>query len=357
MVIKQLFSLRKTNRPWHLPAVAGLCVGIPLLLGLYLDDIEAGKLASVGALVILYIQRQVLTDRLMALMVCSFGFILSYAIGSIFSFGFFLPPLILGLYTFAAHFSLHKLGLDRPPGNFFFIMVASMAIATPKEVSDIAIGVGNLALGVIIACVIGLFYSLLNLPKGNKGEKNTLLQQNPYSNFTESIILGITVGASLLVAKLLHMKNPYWIPISCMAVMQGISTTHVWERALQRVLGTVVGLALTGLVLQLPLTVWHVCLCILILQIIIEFFVVRNYAIAAVFITMLTVFLAEPNIALTQHSTSLIETRMVDTLLGSAIGALGGWMLYHEKLHQVTKLQIRRTRTLVKKAQRRKKNT
>lgn len=231
MVIKQLFSLRKTNRPWHLPAVAGLCVGIPLLLSLYLDDIEAGKLASVGALVILYIQRQVLTDRLMALMVCSFGFILSYAIGSIFSFGFFLPSLILGLYTFAVHFSLHKLGLDRPPGNFFFIMVASMAIATPKEVSDIAIGVGNLALGVIIACVIGLFYSLLTLPKGNKGEKNTLLQQNPYSNFTESIILGITVGASLLVAKLLHMENPYWIPISCMAVMQGnFDNTRVGTR-------------------------------------------------------------------------------------------------------------------------------
>jgi hypothetical protein len=173
-------------------------------------------------------------------------------------------------------------------------MVASMAIATPKHVHDVAPNIGNIAIGVIIACTIGLIYSLITLKKKDNGENQVVFQQSHYSNITESIILGGTVGMSLLVAKILHMENPYWIPISCMAVMQGISTSHVWERALQRVLGTIIGLALTWVVLQLPLNVWAVCFCILVLQIIIEFLVVRNYGLAAVFISMLTVFLADP---------------------------------------------------------------
>lgn len=347
--LKNFLALKKTTRPWHLPLVAGLCIGVPLLLGLYLDDIEAGKLASVGALVILYIQSDDLIDRLISLMICGFGFILSYSIGAIFSFGYFFPPLVLAVYTFGVHYSLFRLNLTRPPGNFFFTMVTCMAIATPKDVQTIASSVGNLALGVIIACTIGLIYSLLTLREKKNQENIGILRQNEYTNIIESIIFGATVGASLLVAKVLQMENPYWVPISCMAVMQRVSTFHVWERAIHRILGTVIGLGLTWLVLQFPLNIWQVCICIILLQTVVEFLVVRNYGLAAIFISMLTVFLAEPNIALTEHSGSLIRARLIDTMIGSAIGIIGGWMLYHEKIHFYTKKQLRKTKTIVKK--------
>lgn len=39
---------------------------------------------------------------------------------------------------------------------------------------------------------------------------------------------------------------------------------------------------------------------------------------------ILTIFLAGPNIALTQQSGHLIQTRLLDTVIGSAIGAIGG---------------------------------
>lgn len=64
---------------------------------------------------------------------------------------------------------------------------------------------------------------------------------------------------------------------------------------------------------------------------------------------MLTIFLAEPNIALTKHSHVLIKARLVNELIGSSIGALGGWMLYHEKIHFFTKRQMRITKVAVKK--------
>lgn len=176
-----------------------------------------------------------------------------------------------------------------------------------------------------------------------------LIQKNIYVNITESIIYGAVVGIALLVAILLELENPYWVPTSCMAVMQGVTTKHIWTRAAQRVLGTFVGLGLTWFVLQLHMTALSICISILLLQIIVEFLVVRNYGIAVVFISMLTIFLAEPNISLIGDADQLISTRFFDILIGSSIGAFGGWMLYNEQIHFFTKKQIKKTKVLLRK--------
>lgn len=349
-MLQQLFKFNKTDRAWHLPVVAGLCVGIPLLFGLLYDDIEAGKLASIGALVILYIQSNKLVNRMMILMVCGFGFIFSFAIGIVFSFSTWLTPLMLGLYTFGVHYSLNRLELTRPPGNFFFIMVASIAIALPHNSANITSNIGSFSIGVMIACTIGLFYSILVLREVTDKPDVMVIQKNVYVNITESIIFGAIVGLALLVAILLKLENPYWVPTSCMAVMQGITTKHIWTRAAQRVLGTLVGLGLTWFILQLNITALGICVSILLLQIIVEFLVVRNYGIAVIFITMLTIFLAEPNISLIGEPDQLITTRFFDILIGSSIGAIGGWMLYHEQIHFFTKKQIKKTEVFLKRS-------
>lgn len=162
-MLQQIYKFNKTNRAWHLPVVVGLCIGIPLLFGLLYNDIKAGKLASIGALVILYTQSNKLVNRMMILMVCGFGFIFSFAIGVVFSFNTWFTPLVLGLYTFGVHYSLNRLELTRPPGNFFFIMVASIAIALPHDSADLMHNIGSFTAGVMVACLIGLFYSILVL--------------------------------------------------------------------------------------------------------------------------------------------------------------------------------------------------
>lgn len=329
--------------------VAGLCVGIPLLLGLLYDDIEAGKLASIGALVILYIQSNKLVNRMMILMVCGFGFIFSFSIGVIFSFSEWLTPLMLGLYTFAVHYALNRLQLTRPPGNFFFIMVASIAIAIPHDAANITDQIGSFAIGVMIAVAIGLLYSILVLRKAPDKPEVVVFEKNSYINITESAIFGSVVGLSLLIAVQLNLENPYWVPTSCMAVMQGANTKHIWTRAAQRILGTFVGLGLTWLILQFDITVAGIVVSILLLQTIVEFLVVRNYAIAAVFITMLTIFLAEPNMSLIEGPDHLIHARFLDILIGSIIGAIGGWLLYHERIHSYSKKQMKKTRIILRR--------
>ena len=71
---------------------------------------------------------------------------------------------------------------------------------------------------------------------------------------------------------------------------------------------------------------------------------VRNYGIAVIFISVLTIFLAESGTALTVDPTVLIRARFFDILTGCLVGALGGWLLYNEKLHFLATRQIRKTR-------------
>jgi hypothetical protein len=345
----QLFKFNKTDRAWHLPVVAGFCVAIPLLLGMLYNDIGAGKLASIGALVILYIQSNRLVNRMMILMVCGFGFIFSFAIGVVFSFNIWLTPLILALYTFVVRYSLNRLELIRPPGNFFFVMVASIAISLPYHPQNIASNIGNFSIGVMIACMIAFFYSILVLRGASNKPDVMVLQRNEYVNMTESIIFSMVIGLALLAAILLKLENPYWVPISCMAVMQGVTAKHIWIRAAQRVLGTFIGLGLTWFILQMHITTLGICISILLLQTIVEFLVVRNYGIAVVFISMLTIFLAEPNMSLMGQPDHLITIRFFDILIGSIIGAIGGWMLYHERIHFFTKKQLLKTKVIMKK--------
>lgn len=131
--------------------------------------------------------------------------------------------------------------------------------------------------------------------------------------------------------------------------MQGISSKHIFTRAKQRVLGTFIGMGLTWLILQMDITVLGICICILILQIIIEFFIVRNYVIEAIFITTLTILIAEPNISLLVSPDHLMIARFFDILLGSIIGAVGGWFLFNQRIHSYTKKQLRKSKVVIRK--------
>lgn len=340
-LISSFFKFNKTTRKWHLPVIAGLTIGIPLILGWYFDNIAAGKLASLASLSILYIQSDKLVERMVFLMICCFGITLSYTVGLLFSFNHFIAPFALGLFSFGVHYSLHKLQLTKPPGNFFFIMLAATAICTPFDAENVPAKIGYTTLGIIFTCFMGLIYSLLTLKKA--ATKNIKINiKNRHTNIVESLVFGLFMCISLIVAFSFKFDNPYWIPISCIAVMQGGSSKHTWTRGTQRIVGTLVGLGITWLIAYTNPSTLVMVISITILQIIIEVLVVRNYALAVIFITMMTIFLTESGNQFSQNTTQVFLARMYDILIGSVIGIIGGWTLYHEKVHYYTTLQIKK---------------
>lgn len=343
-MIRQLFEFRKTDRKWHLAVLAGLCVGLPVLAGYFTGNMADGKLASMAGLVILYIQSQHIASRMATLMACSFGILVSFTVGAVFSFHPVVAAVVLGLYAFTVHLSLYYLKMVRPPGNFFFIMVASVAICMPHNLQHVPQQIGLLGIGTMLSCTLGLIYSLLTLRKTSGAHETITVNKNQYINLIESVTFGLFVGTSLLIAHLLELENPYWVPTSCAAVMQGASTTHVWQRSIQRISGTFLGLILTWFILSLEPSLFTICLSIIGLQIMVEMLIARNYTIAVIFITILTIFLAESGQTLTTTPYFLIKARFFDILTGSIIGAIGGWILYNEKLQFLAARQIRKTK-------------
>ncbi len=350
-MLKQLLEFKQTDRTWHIPVLAGLSVGIPILAGYFADNLPGGKLASMAGLVILYVHSLSIANRLITLMACSFGIMVSFSVGSLFSFSPLLAPLVLGLYAFVVHVALYYLKMTRPPGNFFFIMVASVAICMPFKLSAIPQNIGFIGIGTMISFALGLIYSLLTLKTSPTDSKATTVQKNKYVNLVESATFGFMVGLALLIANLLSLENPYWAPTSCAAVMQGISTRHIWQRSIQRIVGTFIGLGITWVILLLQPSLLLLCLGVIGLQLIVEFLVVRNYGVAVIFITVLTIFLAESGKSLTVDPTTLIIARFIDIFIGSLIGAVGGWMLYNERLQYKATRQMRRTKILMARRQ------
>ena len=85
---------------------------------------------------------------------------------------------------------------------------------------------------------------------------------------------------SLLAAHALQVDRPYWVPVSCLAIIQGASLRAAWSRHLQRIVGTAVGLLVFAGIALVPLGPWGVAAVLTLLALVIETLVVRHYGLA-----------------------------------------------------------------------------
>jgi uncharacterized membrane protein YccC len=144
------------------------------------------------------------------------------------------------------------------------------------------------------------------------------------------------------LAQLLHLEKPYWVPISCLAVIQGMNLRAIWNRQLHRILGTSIGLLVAWGLLWLGLQDWGMALAMMLLTFIVETAVVRHYGFAAIFITPLTLLLAEAATMGQAAPTVLMQARLVDTVVGCLVGLAGGACLHSGRLRKFLLPRMRR---------------
>src|SRR5690606_23409941 len=212
--IKQLLALKPSTRPWHLPFVAAVCAGGPVLTGAVVGRVDLGITACLGALVILYIRPALpIPQRMVMLVACSFGFSVCFALGLSTSFNLFLAAVTLGLIALLATSVTRYYALP-PPGNFFFVLVTALAHTRPFDLELIPLRVGLITLGGILACVLAFLYSLslsISLSKKQPSpspdsvkslQPNSVSQSKPgvHSILLESTLIGLFVGGSYLLA-------------------------------------------------------------------------------------------------------------------------------------------------------------
>lgn len=337
----QLTTINPSNRRWQMPVAAALASGLPLLIGAYFDHMNYGLISSLGGLVFLYLPNTPLSHRMMWIMACAFGMAACYALGVM---SHFFTPVMMWMLVFIAILvtmvcRFYGVG---PPGSLFFVMAAAIGAYTPGEIIEIPLKVGLFTLGALLACLIAFFYSVYSVRRQETQPVPPLPE--PTFDFVvfDSVVIGLFVGVSLALAQLLQLDRPYWVPVSCLAVIQGTSLRAVWQKQLHRVLGTCVGLLLSWGLLMLPLDTWRIAFLILILAFMIETLIVRHYGFAVVFVTPLTLFLAEAATLGHASPSALIQSRFLDTVLGCIVGLAGAICLHSPRFRHVLGTQLRR---------------
>lgn len=353
--LQPLLEWRSPGLSWHVPFLAALGVGIPVFLGVWSGQPRHAMLAATGAMVILYLPQAIPTiaGKMTRLVTCSAGFVVSYILGAASAFHPAVAIPLLGLLTLIAT-TLCRWNRVPPPGSFFFVVTASIACNARFNPLAIPANAGWIALGALTSCLLAFIYliicsgglrpsvtsarSALVLPATlhpSSPETTTPPRPDPVTHdprlaaiLVESAIIATSVALSLLAARLLHLQNPYWVPISCAAILQGGTFRAVWHRKVHRIVGTALGMGISWFLFPRIPDPLAMAITVTLLVFIVEFLVTRHYGLAVIFITPLTVCFAEfASGGVPIHD--LFTARLIDITLGSLIGAAGGFLLHH----------------------------
>jgi hypothetical protein len=336
-----LATINASDRRWQMAFCAALASGLPVLIGAWFDRLDYGLVSSLGGLVFLYAPSTPLSHRMVSLMACAFGMSACYALGMM---SHFFPLLVVPVLTFIAIVvsMVCRFYLVGPPGSLFFIMAASIGAYSPIEVLHLPLHVGLLTMGCLLACLIAFFYGIYILRLQAPQPVTPLPPATFDFVIFDSIVIGLFVGISLVVAQALQLERPYWVPVSCLAVIHGGSLRGVWDKQVHRITGTGAGLFLTWGLLALPLDKWSVSLLMIALTFLVETLVVRHYGLAVLFLTPLTIFLAEAARLGQGSPGAMLQARLFDIILGSVVGLIGGACLHSPRFRGILGHQIRR---------------
>ncbi|MEU6578420.1 FUSC family protein [Streptomyces sp. NPDC046805] len=139
--------------------------------------------------------------------------------------------------------------------------------------------------------------------------------------------LGTGVAGGLAVA--LGLEHGYWAAISAAAVLHAVNVRTTAQRAVQRTLGTVVGLLLALGVLAADPQPVELALVIVLLEFLLEYVVVRNYGLGVVFLTPLALLLSD--LAAPAAAGDLVHDRVLGSVLGIAVGLGCALLVVHDQ--------------------------
>ncbi|MDQ0970551.1 putative membrane protein YccC [Neobacillus niacini] len=141
--------------------------------------------------------------------------------------------------------------------------------------------------------------------------------------FISAVRFGIVTMFAAMIAYQFEFTRPFWVPLSCVAVMSGFTIVATYHRAIQRAFGTILGILIASLILMTHPTGFIIALFILLLTFITELFIVKNYGLAALFFTPNALLMAES----TSHGSFTFSyfatARLIDIFTGTIIGLIG----------------------------------
>ncbi|TQR30975.1 hypothetical protein DMB92_07065 [Campylobacter sp. MIT 99-7217] len=330
MSLKQILTLNSTERVWQLPFFAALGVALVLSIGGYYQRLDLGLIAMIGVMAFLYTPNTPIYHKMAVVMCCSFGISLSFLLGLLTHIFPPSAPFVIGIVAMSSSILVRYYDLGAP-GYFFFVFAALLGSFFPFETKDFIFLVGLVCIGGMIANLMAFLYSLSVIYIF----KNALpkpVPQRGHLGFevvvVDSFIMGFFVGLALFLGQFLALERSYWVAVSCTVIMQGITLNSVWNKQIQRIVGTLVGCFFAWFLLGIKFEAWEFVLLMAFLVFMTEYVVFRNYALAMVFITPYVTYLAEATNFMNYDANLLVKARLEDVIVGSILGLMGGFVIY-----------------------------
>jgi hypothetical protein len=210
-----------------------------------------------------------------------------------------------------------------PPGPLFLVFaftVCAMVPATPATGPVAAAVAGASALFSLAVSHVGVLrnrdgWQRPDLPA--PGFRDALDAPGARPHLLRHVVALAVSGA---IATALGWEHPYWAMVAAVVVLSGPDLASRLTRGTHRVVGTALGLAVAApVLLWSPQGVWAV-LVIVVLQVLTELVVGRNYAVALLFITPLALMMGQ--LAHAAPVGPLLRDRLFETVLGALVGAV-----------------------------------
>ncbi|MGC3995367.1 MAG: FUSC family protein [Propionicimonas sp.] len=209
----------------------------------------------------------------------------------------------------------------RPPGPLFFVFAVATSAAIPVSATTVGLAALACAATATLAVLLGAAEVAI---WGGTDDDHPAWAIRWERWRVQAVRCSMAVMVAGLISTLAGIERPYWAMIAAVVPLTVPGLGHQLTRALHRVLGTLVGVLLAGVLLALQLPGPAVVVAVVLLQGAAELLVVRHYGLALVFITPLALLLG--SLGHTGPVLPVLEARLVETLIGTAVGALAAFL-------------------------------
>ncbi|MDS9470117.1 FUSC family protein [Paracoccus sp. MBLB3053] len=305
--------------------LAGLQAGLTVAIALPLINLSPWPhligFGSLGALIALFGRFAPHRDRSRVVLACGFWQVMAVLVmsttallGAPLPLQFALLALSCGFFFFVA-----VTGSFGPPGALIFVFAAGASMGQVGSPTELLERVSATAVVAALAWMVCRTTETLRRP----APADRAFPAEPYRPIGHRLFAAgrIVAGSAVAIfaSHAFGADHPAWAAMGALAVMQGSHLHISLNRALQRMVGTILGAILAWLILFQGPSLWAIICALFLLQFATEMIIGANYGLGQVLVTpmaLLMSHLAAPHVA----GAAMAPERILDTLLGVCVG-------------------------------------
>lgn len=314
------FAPADTGRD-HIPAFRiAVSVAVPLLVLTLTGHIPYTIYTAFGAFTALYGRALPIRERVREQAIA--GLMITASVGVGITLAACAAPawVVITVSSFTSAICAHigSILRVRISGPLFYIF-ASAAIGSLPYNGQPVLSLGLTTASALFCVLTGIILGEL-MREGQAGTVPPLRWRGHRHALFKTLSYWVPTLASGLIGLGVGISHSYWAMIAASAIMLAPTAAEKLKKAVQRTLGTFLGVLIVAFFISMQPSPWHVAVLVVVAQFLTEMYLKRNYGFSTLFITQIAlyvVYLAHP---FTTYE--LLTTRMIDTLVGVAAGVV-----------------------------------